>query len=177
MSKSSTWICKKRQVVSIAVARNAKQLKLQDSSSPDSDDINESLVLPRVEPDTEEQQSESTVDEEVFNKDTAKECFEEWIRCQPKETIKMFSVALIDTLRRRFDLTDVASAQETGLLYGYNEKLFAGGVGTFTIAKVNSLTQFKESTVAHMFWTMKDAGKRHWPGCVTMHMTRRASPT
>ena len=109
-------------MASIAVARNAKQLKLQGSSSPDSDDINESLVLPRVEPDTEEQQSESTVDEEVFNEDTAKECFEEWIRCQPKETIKMFAVTLMDTLRRRFDLTDVASAQETGLLYGYNEK-------------------------------------------------------
>ena len=55
MSKSSTWIRKKRQVASIAVARNAKQLKLQGSSSPASDDINESLVLPRVEPDTEEQ--------------------------------------------------------------------------------------------------------------------------
>lgn len=134
MSEAKTWKRKQRYSASVSAARAAKQRKLQvdsDAMSASSSvdvPLNESLVLPRVEPEIDEQVDS---EDEEFSESTAQEFYKEWIECQPKYTIKMMAVVLMDTFRKRFGLTDVAAAKEAGLVVGFNEKTIRGWRNNF----------------------------------------------
>ena len=125
MSEAKTWKRKQRYSASVSAARAAKQRKLQldsdamSASSSGDVPLYESLVLPRVEPEIDEQVDS---EDEEFSENTAQEFYKEWIECQPKYTIKIMAVVLMDTFRIRFGLTDVAAAKEAGLVVGFNEK-------------------------------------------------------
>ena len=88
---------KQRYSASISAARAAKQRKLQvdsnamSASSSVDVPLNESLVLPRVEPEIDEQVDS---EDEEFSESNAQEFYKEWIECQPKYTIKMMAVVL-----------------------------------------------------------------------------------
>ena len=63
-------------------------------------------------------------DEEEYDEDkySAEEFYKEWIVCQNKYTVKTISIILMNTVKERFGITDVAAASEAGLVVGHNEK-------------------------------------------------------
>ena len=66
--------------------------------------------------------SDSDSDNSDFTVDDARRKYLEWLKQQPKESIKVIAVMFMDTPKRRFDMTTVGAAKEVGLLLHHNEK-------------------------------------------------------
>ena len=118
------WTTKKRHQEMAAKARAGERLKIEATRTTQSDDTDisdVSLVLPRVDSDTEEQ--DDAIGETTFSQDDAIKHYKEWISCQPKETTKMIAILMMDVFRMRFRLTDVSAAKESSLMVGFNEKI------------------------------------------------------
>ena len=103
----------------IALARCSKLERLEDDveSTPEANDLNESVDLPRVE-----EPSDDDDDSIEFEEFEPEEFYEVWVNCQSKYTIKILALILMDIFRTRFCLTDVAAASEAGRIVGYSER-------------------------------------------------------
>ena len=47
-----------------------------------------------------------------FNEADAKQAYDDWVSSQPKATLKMIAIVLMDTFKTRFGLTNVVAATE-----------------------------------------------------------------
>ena len=114
--KAHQWGRKQMYNERMSKARSAKFQRLSEDVDElsETNELNESIALPRVE-----DLSDDEYDEDEFS---VEEFYKEWIACQNKYTVKMISIILMDIFRTRFQLTDVAAATEAGLVVGHNEK-------------------------------------------------------
>ena len=71
------------------------------------------------DPDSDPSDDEGTVD---FTSTDAQHAYHDWVKQQPKDTVKMVAVMAMDTFMIRFGLTAVGAAKEAGLLLQVNEK-------------------------------------------------------
>ena len=103
----------------MALARCSKLERLEDDveSTPEANDLNESVDLPRVE-----EPSDDDDDSIEFEEFEPEEFYKVWVNCQSKYTIKILALILMDTFRTRFCLTDVAAASKAGHIVGYSER-------------------------------------------------------
>ena len=117
------WTIKKRQREIAAKARAGKQLKIEatrTTQADDSDISDVSLVLSRVDSDTEEQGD--AIGGPHFPKMMLLNITRNGYPCQPKETTKMIAILMMDVFRMWFRLTDVSAAKKSSLMVGFNEE-------------------------------------------------------
>jgi len=88
-----------------------------DSSANQNDFLEESLSLPRMHSDSEISDNETD-----FSQKDAMNLYFERVSSHHKDTVKMIAIIMVDVLRIRFQLTDVAAATEASLIAGFNEK-------------------------------------------------------
>ena len=119
--------------------------------------LDESFRVPIATQPSDDSSDESSSDE--FSSDDARQKYDEWLKEQPKDNIKMMAVMFADTLISRFNMTACGAANKVGLVLNYNEKTvrkwlrdFYNNQGTFTESK-----QGKHSRL----FILDDEGLRH----------------
>ena len=139
-----------------------------DSSANQNDFLEESLSLPRIH-----SESEISDDDTDFSQEDAMRLYLEWVSSQHKDIVKMIAIIIMDVLRIRFLLTDVAAATEASLIAVLMRKPFVNGAMNFTMAMVTFQNQKVASTIVHMFLMMRFAEKKLCPGFTAMHTKRK----
>ena len=111
---------------------------------------------------TDYSSSGSSDDDACFTNDNARHVYDEWLKVQPKSSLKTMAIMIMDMFLDRFPFTVLGASNEVGLLLGLNEKTVRTWRKDFYSNQVFLLSPSGASILEILFSTTKSyATKQH----------------